>query len=154
MSLDEFKKFGMNSEYHSESKIKRFRSALKLLEQDGVNSMAHVYRFTEEIDQKNKSEEISNILNTRFGTKYAHSTARDLFNCLKSVLEQHGSENQTHKISALIPQEHENIDISEVISLANELSKNQNNPNLDSDLRADINKLILKKMQNTISKII
>ncbi|TMX33861.1 hypothetical protein, partial [Vibrio rotiferianus] len=84
MALDKFKEFGLNTTQHSESRIKRFRSMLKLLEQAGMTNINEVQLFVENVERELKTEEISNIFNTKFGTKYAHSSARDLFNCLKS----------------------------------------------------------------------
>ncbi|TMX38870.1 hypothetical protein DA096_09180 [Vibrio rotiferianus] len=154
MALDKFKEFGLNTTQHSESRIKRFRSMLKLLEQAGMTNINEVQLFVENVERELKTEEISNIFNTKFGTKYAHSSARDLFNCLKSFLEQFNSMSEGSNIDISTDQAPENLSVKQVISLAEELNKNDKNPNIDNELKDNISKLILQKMQITISKLL
>lgn len=154
MDLDKFKEFGLDNTKHSESKVKRFRSMLKLLEQGSMTNMSEVELFIESVEKQVKTEEISNIFNTKFGTKYAHSSARDLFNCLKSLLEQFCATTENSCVETSISQVPESLSIKQVISLAEELNKNDKNPNIDHDLRDNISKLILQKMQITISELL
>ncbi len=154
MALDKFKEFGLDVTKHSESRIKRFRSMFKLLEQAGITSINEIQHFVEDVEKQLKSEEISNIFNTKFGTKYAHSSARDLFNCLKSFLEQFYAIDENSRIETPTHQASDEFSVKQVISLAEELKKNENNPNIDRELKDNISKLILQKMRLKISELL
>lgn len=153
MNLNKFKEFGLDTTKHTESKIKRFRSMLKLLEQIGITDISEVRLFIKDVRKELKKEEISNVFNTKFGTKYAHSSARDLFNCLQSNLKGFDEVAKRSEPNTLINRTSECLSVQHVISLAEELKKNNNNPNMDNELKDSINKLILKKMKSMISEL-
>ena len=102
MSLDNFKKYTQETTRHSESKIKRSRSMLKLLESKDISSIKDIQKFINAVEVELGNEAISNIFNTRLGVDYAHTTARDLFNCLKSMKEEFDALSANRTRSKLI----------------------------------------------------
>ena len=150
MSLDSLKKYMQDTAKHSESKIKRSRSMLKLLESRGFSSTEKIEKFVGEVEVEIEHEEISNIFSTKLNADYAHSTARDLFNCLKSMITEFNALPENSNEAEIDNKPAIDINVAQVITLAEELDKNLKNPNIDQHLKDDINKLILRKMQNII----
>tara|TARA_Y100000588_G_C14068606_1_gene844773 strand:+ start:431 stop:895 length:465 start_codon:yes stop_codon:yes gene_type:complete len=154
MSVDELKAFGFDTNRYSDSKVKRFRLILRLLEQNGISEFNTIKGFIRDIDAKTRNEEISNVLNERFGTSYAHTTSRDLFNCLKSITEEYEKSNTKNVNSKDLHPAQKAPDLGQVFILAEELKKNYNNSNMDDELKGDINKLILQKLNEVISNLL
>ena len=152
MPLDDFKKYTQDKNKHSESKMKRSRSMLKLLESEEFCSIEDIERFIDAIEVELQHEEISTIFNSKFGTVYAHTTARDLFSCLKlmiidfNALPENTNEVRLDNKSA--------INAAQVITLAEELNKNIKNPKINQHLKDEISKSILNAMKNIIETLI